>query len=213
MTNEVSPKEITDYFRSNIFESISAYSAWKMLYFSKSKGMIPDNLVDRYVKIQNFHSSFFATAELAFLNHFVIKILHPFDKRHDSLSLYKVDKDKTVKFVEDNVAVLDKLKIVRNKVFAHRDESEKSTTFTLPSIVEMDSLINNLIRFYNKLTLETDKSTTFFSFSEEVMRDIELLFMNLERGEAIRKLEIDIDLMWDKDDKKASKLLLNKEKI
>lgn len=213
MTDDLSPKEITDYFRSNIFESISAYSAWKMLYFSKSKGMINENLVDRYVKIQNFHSNFFATAENAFLTNFVIKILHSFDKRNDSLSLFKVDKEKTEKFVEDNKTVLDNLKKVRHKLLAHRDKSASSDTFGLPSIIEMDSFINNLVGFYNVITSKTDNSATVFSNAEEVMRDIELLFMNLERGEATRKLEIDIDYMWDKDDKKASKLLLNKEKI
>lgn len=213
MTDGLDPKEITDYFRSNIFESISAYSAWKMLYFSKSKGIVAENRVDSYVKIQNFHSNFFVTAEKAFLNNFVIKILHPFDKRNDSFSLYKVDKEKTEKFVEDNKLVLDKLKNVRHKLFAHRDQSAKSRTFQLPSIIEMDTFIKNLVGFYNVITSKTDNSATVFSNAEEVMRDIELLFMNLERGETIRKLEIDIDWMWKKDDKIASKLLQNKEKI
>lgn len=213
MVKKPTPKEIIDYFRSNIFESISSYSAWKMICYSKFKDVVPENLANRYVKIQNFHSNFFIVAEHAFLVNFVIKILHSFDKRDDSLSLYKINKSKTEKFVKNNKKVLIKLKKVRCKIFAHRDLQASGKSYKLSSVIEMDDFIKNLVDFYNEITSKTDNSSTTFMNAEKVIQDTELLFMNLERGEAVRKLEIDIKWMWDEDRKKASDVLKNKNKI
>lgn len=71
----------------------------------------------------------------------------------------------------------------------------------------MDKFFEDLINLYNKLTSAVDGSATTFQNAVEIKRDIELLFMNLYRGEMMRKKEIDIEWTWEKDSKKASDLL------
>ena len=207
---ELTKKEVTDYFRSNIFESLSAYSAWKMILASRSSGMVPSNLAERYVKVQSYHSNFFIGAERAFLFQFVIQILHSFDKRTDSASLYQVDKSTTEAFVSENTKVIQALRDVRNKIFAHRDmktSQEKLNEYRIPPMNDLDQFFKNLIEFYNSLTKDVDRSSTVFDNAYDIKHDIENLFMNVQRGEIVRKEEIDIEWMWAKDSKKASDIL------
>ena len=204
MNQNISPKEITDYFRSNIFEAFSAYNAWKMIYFSRSKNIVSSNMAERYVEIQKYHVNFFVATERAFLVNFIMMSLHPFDKRDDSFSLYKISKEKMEGFVKENNVVLDKLKIVRNKLFAHRDNEASNNSYDIPSIDNLDCFFKKLIDFYNQLTSEIDSSTTEFTNATEVKQDIEILFQNLYRGESMRKLEIDIKYQWEEDNQKAS---------
>lgn len=203
----VNKKIITDYFRSNLFEAISAYNAWKMIAYSKSKNVVSEAMALRYVEIQNYHPEFFTLCERAFLVDFVLVSLHSFDRRTDSLSLYKVEQTETEVFVKNNTKVITDLRNVRNKIFAHKDITSNNSDYKVPSIIELDEFFKNLIEFYNKLTKVVDDSSTMFGNAEEIKHSIEYLFMNLYRGEAIRKREIDIEWMWEKDDKKASDLL------
>lgn len=200
-------KKIADYFRSNIFEAFSAYNAWKMIAFSKSNGVVSNQMAERYVEIQKYHANFFIIAERAFLINFVIFILHSFDKRNDSYSLYKIDQTATDRFINNNKKVLDELKNLRNKLFAHRDNDASSNQYKIPSINDLDNFFENLITFYNQLTSAIDDSTTQFTNATEIKRDIELLLQNIYRGETVRKLEINIEWMWEKDDKKASNII------
>lgn len=208
--NKVTSKEITDYFRANIFESIVAYSAWKMIFGSRSTGMMPPDMAEHYIKIQNYHSGFFPSVENAFLFQFVIKVLHSFDSRTDSFSLYVVDKVLTEKFVLENEKIINALKSVRNKIFAHRDISinqETSKNYTIPSMNDLDQFFNNLIEFYNSLTLIVDDSSTVFNNAYEIKKEIEFLFMNIQRGERARIEEINIKWKWQENGKKASDIL------
>ena len=52
-----------------------------------------------------------------------------------------------------------------------------------------------------------DQSLTLFDGAEEIKRTVELLFMNLYRGENVRLKEIDIEWTWEKDDKKISDII------
>ncbi|MFA6136055.1 MAG: hypothetical protein WC705_01735 [Candidatus Paceibacterota bacterium] len=208
MSKELSHKEITDYFRSNIYEAISSYNAWKMLSYSKSNKVVSDDMAKRYLEIQNYHPGFFATAERAFLVDFVIMSLHPFDHRDDSYSLYKINKEDTEDFINNNESVVAALRNLRNKLFAHRDADINNTkNLIIPSVVNQNKYFENLIDFYNKLTSVVDESSTNFVNAKEIKLDIENLFMNLYRGEAIRKKQIDIEWLWEKDNKKASDIL------
>ncbi len=207
MAENENRKEILDYFRSNIFEALSAYNGWKMICHSRSKGILSQAMVDRYVEIQNYHPKFFVSAERAFLVAFVMLSLHSFDKRDDSFSLYKVNKEGLEKFMKDNDKVIKSLKSVRNELFAHRDNEASTKKYNIPSIIDLDLFFQNLIEFYNKLTSVIDDSSTNFANTEEIKRDIELLFMNLYRGDAIRKREVDIKWLWEQDNKKASDIL------
>jgi hypothetical protein len=200
-------KEIIDYFRSNIFEAISAYNGWKMIAYSKSKGVVSSEMAERYVEIQKYHSDFFITTERAFLINFVILSLHSFDQRNDSYSLYQVDKKETKIFAQSNDKVIASLRILRNKLFAHRDINAIASQYKIPSIIDLDQFFKNLVEFYNKLSHQVDKSSTIFSNAEEIKRHIELLFMNLYRGEAVRKKEIDVKWLWEERNKKASDIL------
>lgn len=200
-------KEITDYFRSNIFEAFSAYNGWKMLFLSRSKEVVSSEMAERYVEIQKYHPQFFSLTERAFLVNFVLLTLHSFDKRGDSFSLYKVNEKETDDFVENNKAVISKLKALRNKIFAHRDIYTSASEYQIPSVIDLDKFFDNLIIFYNKLTSGVDDSSTNFSNAKEIKQQIELLFMNLYRGEAMRKKEIDIKWKWLENNKKASDIL------
>jgi len=200
-------KEITDYFRSNIFEAFSAYNGWKMLFLSRSKGVVSNEMAERYVEIQKYHPQFFSLTERAFLIDFVLLILHSFDKRDDSFSLYKVNKKETDDFVKNNKIIISKLKALRNKIFAHKDIYTDASNYQIPSAIDLDNFFDNLIIFYNKLTSCVDDSSTIFSNAKEIKQQIELLFMNLYRGEAMRKKEIDIEWKWQKNNKKASDII------
>jgi hypothetical protein len=208
MLDNVTKKEITDYFRSNIFEALSSYNSWKMLSHSKSTAVVAEDMAHRYVEIQNYHPHFFITAERAFMVHFVVTTLHPFDNRDDSYSLYKIGRTKTEEFVRNNESVIDALRKVRNKLFAHRDSNiTPETNFVIPSVINLNNFFDNLIKLYNEITGPVDGSFTVFENADEVKRDIELLLMNLYRGESMRKKDIDIEWMWEKDDKKASNIV------
>jgi len=199
-------KEIIDYFRSNIFEAISTYNGWKMIAYSKSKGVVSSEMAERYVEIQKYHPEFFITTERAFLVNFVILSLHSFDPQDDSYSLYQVDKKETEIFVQNNKVIND-LRFLRNKLFAHKDINISTSQYKIPPIIDLDQFFKNLVEFYNKLSHQVDRSSTIFSNAEEIKRHIELLFMNLHRGEAVRKREIDIKWLWEGKNKKASDIL------
>jgi len=207
MVENENRKEILDYFRLNISEALSAYNGWKMICHSKWKGILSQTMVDRYVEIQNYHPKFFVSAERAFLITFVMLSLHSFDKRDDSFSLYKVNKEELEKFMKDNDKVIECLKSVRNELFAHRDNEASTKKYNILSIIDLDLFFKNLIEFYNKLTSVIDDSSTSFANTEEIKRDIELLFMNLYRGNAVRKREIDIKWLWEENKKKASDII------
>lgn len=197
-------KEITDYFRSNIFESLAAYTGWKVIMGSKSKGIVSETLASRYVEIQKYHQNFFGLTEQAFLVQFVMLSLHSFDSDTRSQSLYKVDEQKTKSFIQKNKKVLDMLFDLRNKLFGHKDASVETSQLKIPSINDLDQFFKNLIEFYNELTAVVDDSSTIFSNAEGVKHDIEHLFMNLYRGEHTRRQEIDIEWSWEKDSGKIS---------
>jgi len=205
MSKNPTNKEITDYFRSNIFESFSAYNAWKMLFLCKSEKEFSKKMAERYVEILKYHKDFFITVERFCLAHFVVACLHSFDKDNNSYSLYKVDQKNTEVFVKNNKKVINDLRSLRNKVFAHKDIRE--IKLRIPSVKSLDKFFKNLMDFYNQLTNRLHSSRTMFDNAESVKRDIELLFMNLYRGEAVRKRENDIEWSWEKDNKKASDIL------
>ena len=205
-------QEMIDYFRSNIHEALSSYCGWKMLSHSKSSGVVTQRMAERYVEVQKYHPQFFGITERAFLVHFVITILHPFDRDDHAYSLYKIDREATQKFINENESVLEALRKLRNQLFAHRDSRiESFSDFVIPSVINLDQFFKNLMGFYNQLTSRIDNSGTRFSNALDVMRDIEILFMNLYRGETVRKKEIEIEWDWEKDDKKASDLLAGPE--
>jgi len=204
MSKNPTNKEITDYFRSNIFESFSAYNAWKMLFLCKSEKEFSKKMAERYVEILKYHKDFFVTAERSFLVHFVIVSLHAFDKDNNSYSLYKLDQKNTDIFVNNN-QVIKALRDLRNKLFAHKDIKKKD--YEIPSVKSLDEFFKNLMDFYNQLTNKLHSSRTMFDNAERIKGDIELLFMNLYRGEAVRKREINIRYLWEEDKKKASDIL------
>ncbi len=207
---DLSKKEITDYFRTNIFEAYAAYNGWKIIMGSRSIGIVEKVIADRYVEIQAYHRSFFPLVERAFLVQFVMLSLHAFDRDTRSFSLYKVDDKKTKEFIVENKDTLDKLLDLRNKLFAHRQaENIKPTNeqYKIPSINDLDKFFKNIMEFYNKLTSVVDDSGTNFQNAEEIKYDLENLFKNIYRGEHSRKIERDIEWGWEKSQGKISEIL------
>ena len=198
---------ILSYFRTNLYESYQAYNAWKIIAFSKSKGLLSEEMAEKYVEIQKYHPNFFMAAEHAFLVNFIMLILHSFDKYDDSHSLCRVDENETENFIKDNVKVIGKLKKARNKIFAHRDIKKDPKNFPIPSLIDLDDFFKNLFKFYNRLCSKIESSFTYFTNAEEIKRDIENLFINLYRGELNRKNKIEIKYLWEENTKKISDII------
>jgi hypothetical protein len=207
---KIDKKEITDYFRSNIFEAYSHYNVWKMIAYSKSKGVVSEEMANKYVEIQKYHNSYFSIAERASLLSFVILVLHPFDGDNRANSLYKVDDKGTKKFIKDNKETIGELFLVRNKVLAHRDievNSVNKDKYKIPSVDRLDIFFENLITFYNQICREVDNSSTIFDDALDLKNDVEGLFMSLYRGEKMRVTEIDVDYFWNENNKKISDII------
>lgn len=200
-------KEQLDYFRGNIFEAKSAYNAWKMIVYSKWPTYIGKDLAENYVKIQCYHKDFFGLIEHSFLFHWVLLILHCFDRTKNSFSLQKIVRKDAELFLKEphNVKVFNNLKTVRDTLLAHRAKNIKRRE--IGSVEDLDLFWKNLENFYNKICHDFDKSTTLFGNTENVKYDIENLFYNLERGENIRKNEIDIECLWQKNPNRISNIL------
>lgn len=203
-----SPKKILSYFRSNLFESFSAYNTWKMLEFSPSPKVVSVEMAERYAEIQRYHPEFFVLTKRALLVDFVLMSLHAFDSRtNDSYSLYQIDQKHTENFIKENKKTIEALRFLRNKVFAHRDLYAEPSKHKLPPVTELDNFFQNLIKFYNRLTKEHEDSTTIFDNAEKLQENTEWLLVNLYRGEAVRRREIDIECWWKMNNKKASDVL------
>jgi hypothetical protein len=203
-------KKITDYFRASIFDSYGAYSAWKMIRGSRSITILGKQMADKYVGVQKIHGDCFVVFEKALLFHFVVLVLHPFDTDPSATSLYKVDRKKTEEFVKANLELITNLKLLRNKVFAHKEykcESDNTHTYKVPSFDHLDNFFKSLIIFYNNITSEKLSSNTIFDNAPRIKTDIEYLLMNIDRGESVRKKEIEIKYGWKERDRKASDLL------
>jgi len=207
----IDKKEILEYFQSNIFESLAAYTGWKTIKGSQSNGIVSQEMTERYVGIQKDYPAFFQFTEQAFLVQFVMSSLHSFDSDSRSHSLFKVDDQKTKNFIQQNQSVLDRLFDLRNKLFAHKDGSLGTGRYTIPSFNDLDQFFRNLIDFYNDLTAIEMDSGTVFSNAEEIKHDLEYLFMNLYRGEHSRRSEDDIEELasWEKSSGKVSDVTPN----
>mgnify|MGYP001612763423 CR=1 FL=1 len=201
-------KATIEYFRSNIYEALAAYSGWKTIVYARYYDVVGKEMADKYARIENYHVNFFIAIEYSFLLNFVILLMHAFDTDDRSYSLYKVEKEKTEAFILNNKEVLDNLFLLRNKFFAHREiniNNISKNEYTVPPVIKLDLFFENLIRFYNELSVVVDDSTTIFNNALEIKQDIERMFMNLYRGENIRKVDIDVKWLWEENDNKISK--------
>lgn len=203
-------KKINEHLKeigASIFEAKSAYTIWKTIAYSRSVGIVSETLAKKYVEAQNTAPAFFVMTERTSLATFVIFVLQSFDRDKQAHSFFKVDVTATEEFIKENQEVFDALKLSRDKVFAHRD-IKKNTDYikiTIPSIDKLDAFFENLFVFYNKLTgKHLDSSTLFDMSTNDLLRQMEYMFMNLTRGEMVRKAEINMEWMWEKDNMKIS---------
>ncbi|MBC7766710.1 hypothetical protein H7Y21_01825 [Arenimonas sp.] len=198
-------KKIIEYFVGNIFEAKSYYTQWKMIAYAKSITIVGESMVKRYLEIQQSYPGFFMTTERASLISFVTLIHHNFDDtRTDNMSLDKVDKEIYDKFKTENFEVIKKLKDVRNKLFAHKSMTVDPKDLEVPSLVDLDNFFVNLEGFFNILNAKVNNSTTWFDNVYTLKNEIEILYMSIERGEEIRKKEIDIRYLWEENPNKIS---------
>jgi len=197
-------KTIIKYFLGNIFEAKSHYTGWKMIYHARYNGVVSKEMAEKYTAIQKQAGSFFTLTERGFLISFVMLICHVFDKRSDSMSLEKVDKTLYTKFFNENKKVIDALKKARDNIFAHRNILIDPKEIVIPDVDDLDNFFSNLEKLYNELSSKIDNSSAWFDSVENMKREIELVYMNLDRGEMMRRKEIDIESMWEKDPSKIS---------
>lgn len=197
------------YFRDNIYVSKSAYNGWKMLRYSRSKDTVGEELVNRYIEIYTCYPEFFVITERSFLITWVTQVLHPFDGHPLAMSFRKLSENKLEDFLSKNnhQEIYRKLKDVRDKLFAHRDKDIDGLDLSIPPIDQMDLFFDELEKLYSDITREIDNSSTTFMNTDNIKHQVESLFMNLERGEAQRRKEIDINYMWRENKNKASDIL------
>jgi hypothetical protein len=209
-------KENLKSIGGSIFEAKSAFTLWKGISYSRSTGVLPQALAEKYVDAQNNAPAFFTIAERSALIAFVLLSLHPVDTDTRSFSFFNIDKDKTNKFTEENKEVISSLKLVRNKVFAHKDSDVNERTqnsYTIPAIDQLEIFFENLAHFYNDFTRIYDSSSTDFDHApDDMLHQMDHLFMNISRGENVRLKEIDIECMWEMDSNKISNTLSSKKK-
>lgn len=186
-------QETIKYFRHNIYSARSSYEAWKMIYYARSKNVVGDKMSKLYTDIQNYHNSFFATAETAFLTNFVILIHHVFEKRSDAMSLTRIDKEKYRQFYNNNQIIINEIKKTRDKIFAHKEKNIND--LKIPSQERLEVFFNNIQDFYNEISNEKDSSTTWFDYNN-LKYEIESLYKNLHRGENARLEEINVKYFW-----------------
>ncbi|MFZ2706590.1 MAG: hypothetical protein WAY88_00460 [Minisyncoccia bacterium] len=199
----------------SIFEAKSAYTIWKAISYSRSTAIVSEELVEKYVAAQNTAPAFFTMTERLGLVTFVISVLQPFDRDMRTHSFFKVDEAETKIFLKQNEEVLKALRLSRDKVFAHRDISGNTDyiKITIPGIDKLDTFFNNLFLFYNKLTSKHSASLAIFDTStNDLLNEIERLFMNITRGEMVRKAEIDIKWGWDESSQKISHVFKAEQK-
>ena len=175
-----------------------------MIYHARSNGIVSKEMAERYVAIQKQAGSFFTLTERAFLISFVMLIGHVFDKRSDSMSLDKVDKTLYNKFFDENKKVIEALRKARNNIFAHRNIQIDPKEIIIASVDDLNNFFSNLEKLYNELSSKIDNSSAWFDNVEDLKREIEFVYMNLDRGEIVRRKEIDIEWMWEKDPNKIS---------
>ncbi len=200
-------KEQVDYFLGSIFEAKSAYNAWKMIVYSRWESYVGKDLAEKYVKIQKYHRSLFTLLERSLFFHWVLLIFHCFDRNDNSFSLRKISPKEIDEFLNEtsNKKTFEKLKNVRDKLLAHRDGKIESSD--IGNVESLDLFFGNVESLYNEIRKNFDRSGVLFENTNEVKFDIENLFMNIERGENVRKNEIDIDWLWKKNPKRISNIL------
>lgn len=192
------------YFRGNILESFSAYCGWKTLSLAKSNKELGNELANFYVDIQNIHPRFFVISERSMLISFIMLMSQVLDGRRDVFSLRKINSKKTNDFIGHNKVIIDKLKKVRDEVFAHK--SKKEINALVPPMNEIDDYFEKVFKFYNELSSEVEGSSTIFDDGKLITEDIENAMHNIHRGETARRVGIDIKWKAEKNPKKLSKV-------
>ena len=199
-------KMAIEHFRLSIIDAKLAYTLFKSLYLSRSEKEVGKELFEKYFWVQKQHSDFFTIVEHCAVNTFVVKILHGFDNDERSLTLKDICQDAYGDFVnvENNKEVLDGIRKLRNKNFAHFDKKQEHKK-TLPSFEKIDMFFKNLEKFYNMLSSKFEKSTTLFGQDEDLKFSMENVLQNLYVGEKIRLLNIEMKWEWNENPKKISK--------
>ncbi len=200
-------KEQVDYFLGSIFEAKSAYNVWKMIVYSRWEAYVGKELAEKYVKIQKCHSSLFPLIERSLLFHWVLLILQCFDPRKDAYSLDKINKGYYTSFIknEDNKKVLKRIKYFRDSFFAHRAKIIKGRE--IGNVESLDLFFKNIEDLYNRIRHDFDQSGVCFQNADDMKYEVENLFMNIEKGEAVRKKNIKDEYLWIQNPKRISNIL------
>jgi len=173
-------ENVIKYFLNNIFEAESAYYAWKASAFVED-----EKEKERVDKIRNIHPDFFTISTRALLIMWIVLICHIDDKRKDNISLDMINKNSYKIFFENNKDVIERIKRIRNKLFAHKSINEDKD-IKIPPLEELDNFFKNLEVYYNKLNKEIRNSTADFGNAYEYDKKLNHLYSNIERGEKVR---------------------------
>lgn len=200
-------KDQVKYFLGSILEAKIAYNAWKMIVYSRLTSYVGEEMANKYVEIQEYHGTFFTLVERSLFFHWVLVVLHCFDPRQDTFSLDKVNKKLADEFKrnQENKEVLTRLKNIRDSLLAHRAKRIKGRE--IGSVESLEKFFKNIEDLYDKIRSGFDKTSVSFHSSNDIKHEVENLFMNIYKGEQVRRNEIDIDLLWGSDPKRISNVL------
>lgn len=207
MEDEKNLKKYLKIMQGSIFESYSAYTVWKAIFHSRSTEIVDPKLAERYVDAQKVAPAFFVMTERMALASFVIFVLHVFDRDQRTCNFFKLDGKKTEEFIKNNKSVLDKLKVARDEVFAHKNFQTNNGTknIQIPPITELDPFFENLFKLYNTITAEkVNSSTAFHNGPDSLLHEMEFMYLNLARGKQIHTMNVDQEYMWTLNPKKMS---------
>lgn len=164
-----------DRICNEICTIVESYYIWKTLVFSRSVPEVGKELASENALIINSYLDFFIPTEHSHQKTFIIGLVKLFDKNSSTLSIAglikEIKKNNSIfinqntinyieKFLKEHIIIINGLKDIRDKQFAHTDKKIIKGEF-IPNNVEI--LIDGVQEIFNKLSIDFDGSGTMFS--------------------------------------------------
>jgi len=206
MENDTSPDQLFRITTNRMYSALNAFYIWKWLNLAININTKGKEFAENNVSIINKYSSFFRQVILSVYKSFVADLAVFFDsgKYQDKFSLSKLLTSIKHKVSEKELGTLKKqidkikkkhgIKInlileLRNADVAHQEIKIQSRKI---NYLEMEELFSAVQEILDLLSVNYNSFTTYWEHIEEdVNRDMDWVFGNLEKGEIMRLREID----------------------
>ena len=181
--------------------SYAAYQIWKWLEQSRNTNKDGIDKANDNVRLMNLQSGFFHSAIKGIFYVFVIDLCTFFDKQRPAVSIDKIinalnvgpeDKEKIEGIRKEQESNISKLKTLRDKTVAHSDFEFDPDTLGMVMYAETEELFKAVQEIFNLLSKNHDRSFWVWDHLDpQIKGEMEWLFENLKRGEAVRLKEIE----------------------